>query len=163
MKYLFILLAALMVACQPKPKEESAAMKEAREVHQRMTEVASATKNLIEAEIARVQPKIQPFIDAGDTLMAEKMQAIAGKLAELRDKLQAWEKNVVAVPGEDAHDHAHGEGHDHSHASNPTEGMSDDQVLEIQKSLEEEINTLSMSLTELQNEVANADTTQTQP
>lgn len=169
MKYFFILLAAAIVACNPKPKEESATLKEAREVHNRMMEVASATKGLLEAEMARVQPKVQPYFDAGDTLMAKKMQFIADKLAALRDKLQAWEQNVVAVPGEDAHahDHAHdhgdGHSHDHSHAANPTEGMSDEQVLEIQKSLEEEIKALSASLTELQNEVANADTTQAQP
>lgn len=169
MKYLFIAVAAALVACSPKPKEESATLKEAREVHNRMMEVASSTRNLLEAEIARVQPKAQSYLDAGDTLMSQKMQFLAEKLAALRNQLQTWEQNVVAVPGEagQAHDHAHessgDHSHDHSHEANPAEGMSDEQMLEVQKSLEQEIQALSASLAEVQNEMANADTTQTQP
>jgi hypothetical protein len=155
MKYIIIGAIALFAMACGGPKEDSASLKEAKEVHNRMVGVASEMKDIIalklqehESKWAPIAAKGDTLLAAGDSLLASKLALLSNKLKSVQDGLAAWESSLVALPGEEhAHDHAH-EGHDHahdhSHAASPE--LTDDQLLELHKEQEAQLMALRDSL-----------------
>lgn len=89
-----------------------------------------------------------------ESLDAEKKSANESMLRSIKksiDILEGWEESLVGVPGYDfEHLHHHGEdGHHHEHSrenDSMLRGMSDKEVLELQKALRERLNEVAVEI-----------------
>ncbi|MCH2197478.1 MAG: hypothetical protein MK081_01745 [Flavobacteriales bacterium] len=136
MKYLFSLLVAtaLLTSCG-NSHEKSETIKEAEQVHETLLSLSGEVADMMHHKVDDLQGKIETAVAEGDTLMAEQLQALNGKLDGLHAKFHEWEENMVEIPG---HNHTHAPGeecdHDHDHEQNAImEGLSDAEHLEIQQ------------------------------
>ena len=107
--------------------------------------------------MAPLEDKIDSAIMAGDTLLAAELAKVEGKLDRIDVRFHDWSETVVEIPGQACnHDHGHAghdhrpdheghdhaitnamttAGHDHDHGVQLPEGLSDEDILEIQKAL----------------------------
>ncbi|MEM9324694.1 MAG: hypothetical protein AAGA85_03525 [Bacteroidota bacterium] len=128
-------LAIIFLLCACGPSKDDAILHEAAELHDQAVEIAFETASRI-SQMKGVQ---QQLTEAG----RDSLDAIA-------KDLQQWYEVVVEVPGHehdhaehshahnshgDDHDHAHDHDHDHSSEPNYLEGLSAQEILEIQAEL----------------------------
>ena len=134
-------LASLMTACGG--PQESASLKEAKAVHDQLTRISDELHDAMFDAMAPLEEQIDSAMVAGDTLMAAQLAKLEGKLDRIHVRFHDWSETVTEIPGQacthdHSHDHeGHDHGHDHSHdhgASLP-DGLSDDEILEIQQAL----------------------------
>lgn len=121
-RYLVGIGLLFLIACQdhePDPK-----LKEAFETH----ELALKFQDSLKTELA----------DLAERTLSPEQQ---GLIDELAKKHEAWEDNLVEVPGF-AHDHDHGHDHDHDHDHAEEEMMENlppAEVLQIQQAMANEV------------------------
>lgn len=80
----------------------------------------------------------------GDSVLAIQLARVESQLGELDVRFHDWEATVVGIPGDacnhdhghdhEGHDHAHDHAHDHGNELS-LEGMTDEQIREIQAAL----------------------------
>ena len=93
--------------------QESAAMKEAKAVHEQLTRISGELHESLMVAMAPLEDKIDSAIMAGDTLLAAELAKVEGKLDRIDVRFHDWSETVVEIPGQACnHDHGH-EGHDH--------------------------------------------------
>lgn len=139
MKKILMLVAGVAVmACSLKTPKDNPILVEANQVH-------------LEAEA--IQEKIEPEIkkiDSLKNLLLVKKTAQANSLVNDLSKLKAdfedWEKNFFAVPG---FEHTHKEGHEHHHDHTPAPELPADKMLEVQKEIRANIESLESRLSKL--------------
>ena len=139
--------------------QESAAMKEAKAVHEQLTRIGEDLHESLMVAMAPLEDKIDSAIMVGDTLLAAQLAKMEGKLDRIDVRFHDWSETVVEIPGQacthdhdhsghdhghshdhDGHDHAHD--HDHDHGATLPEGLSDEEILEIQQALKAELDKL---------------------
>ena len=129
--------AALMVACGG--PQESASLKEAKAVHEQLTRISDELHDAIFDAMVPLEGQIDSAMVAGDTLMAAQLAKLEGKLDRIHVRFHDWSETVTEIPGQAcSHDHSHDhDGHDHSHDHGATlpDGLSDEEILEIQQAL----------------------------
>ena len=135
--------ATLLIACGG--PQESASMKEAKAVHEQLTRISDELHDALFDAMAPLEGQIDSAMVAGDTLMAAQLAKLEGKLDRLHVRFHDWSETVVEIPGQacthdhshEGHDHGDHAGHDHSHDHGATlpEGLSDEEVLQIQQAL----------------------------
>ena len=137
--------ATLLIACGG--PQESASMKEAKAVHEQLTRISDELHDAMFDAMAPLEEQIDSAMVAGDTLMAAELAKLEGRLDRIHVRFHDWSETVVEIPGQACtHDHSHDHGdhdghdhgdHDHSHDHGATlpEGLSDEEVLEIQQAL----------------------------
>ena len=127
-----------------------------------MIATSASLHDAIATTLARLEPAIEAMMAAGDTSSAMALARLESRVSELDVRFHDWSTTMVEIPGhahshDDGHDHDHGhhdhdhdhdDGHDHDHdhhdhAAGPSlEGLSDDQILEIQLALQTELSKL---------------------
>lgn len=139
MKKILILAAGITVmACSSKTPKDNPVLVEANKVH-------------LEAEA--IQEKIEPEIEKIDSLKnllavrkTAKTDSLANDLTTLKAGFEDWEKNFFAVPG---FEHTHEEGHEHHHDHTPAPELPADKMLEVQKEIKANIESIEARLNNL--------------
>ena len=131
---------------------ESAAIKEAKEVHEQLVRISGDLHDALMGTMAPIETQIDSAMVAGDTLLAAQLAKLEGQLDRIDVRFHEWSETVVEIPGQACthdHDHDHSghdhgghdhaghdhSGHDHDHGAQLPEGLSDAEILEIQKAL----------------------------
>jgi ABC-type nickel/cobalt efflux system permease component RcnA len=141
---------------------ESKSLKEARKLHDQLTRISGDLHEAMQASLVRIEEEIEASMSAGDSTLAIQLARLESQLGELDVRFHDWESTVVGIPGDACnhdHDHAHDhEGHDHDHAHDhgnelSLEGMSDDEIREIQAALLAELQSLQTAYDAVQAEL----------
>ena len=160
---LFVVCASVLASCGGGSQTPSAARQQAEAVHEEMIATSASLHDAIATTLARLEPAIEAMMAAGDTSSAMDLARLESRVSELDVRFHDWSATMVEIPGhahshghahghDDDHDHGHDHGHDdghdhghdhHDHAAGPSlEGLSDDQILEIQLALQTELSKL---------------------
>lgn len=161
------LMAFVMLLASCGGPQESAAMKEAKAVHEQLTRIGEELHESLMVAMAPLEDKIDSAMMVGDTLLAVELAKIEGKLDRIDVRFHDWSETVVEIPGQacnhdhdhsghdhghshdhDGHDHAHD--HDHDHGAQLPEGLSDEEILEIQQALKAELEKLKAEFDRIQ-------------
>jgi hypothetical protein len=156
-----IALCCVAVGCGEPAESES--LKEARKLHDQLTRISGELHEAMQASLVRIEEEIEASMSAGDSTLAIQLARLESQLGELDVRFHDWESTVVGIPGDacnhdhdHAHDHeGHDHGHDHDHAHEgddheghdhgnelSLEGMSDEEIREIQAALLAELQSL---------------------
>lgn len=150
-----IALCCVAVGCGEPAESES--LKEARKLHDQLSRISGDLHEAMQASLVRIEEEIGASMSAGDSTLAIQLARLESQLGELDVRFHDWESTVVGIPGDacnhdHGHDHGHEhdhdhEGHDHDHAHDhgnelSLEGMSDDEIREIQAALLAELQAL---------------------
>lgn len=154
-------VVVMLAACGG--EQESASMKEAKAVHEQLTRISGELHDALMEAMAPLEDKIDSAMMVGDTLLAAELAKLEGQLDRIDVRFHDWSETVVEIPGQacthdhgggghdhdhahdhDGHDHADHEGHDHDHdhGAQLPEGLSDEEILEIQQALKAELDSL---------------------
>ena len=161
------LMAFVMLLASCGGPQESAAMKEAKAVHEQLTRIGEELHESLMVAMAPLEDKIDSAMMVGDTLLAAELAKIEGKLDRIDVRFHDWSETVVEIPGQacnhdhdhsghdhghshdhDGHDHAHD--HDHDHGAQLPEGLSDEEILESQQALKAELEKLKAEFDRIQ-------------
>ena len=159
-----IALCCLAVGCGEPAESES--LKEARKLHDQLTRISGDLHEAMQASLMRIEEEIEASVSAGDSTLAIQLARLESQLGELDVRFHDWESTVVGIPGDacnhdhdHAHDHeGHDHGHDHDHAHDhgnelSLEGMSDNEIREIQAALLAELQSLQAAYDAVQAEL----------
>ena len=159
-----IALCCVAVGCGEPAESES--LKEARKLHDQLTRISGDLHEAMQASLMRIEEEIEASMSAGDSTLAIQLARLESQLGELDVRFHDWESTVVGIPGDACnhdHDHAHDyeghdHGHDHDHAHDhgnelSLEGMSDDEIREIQAALLAELQSLQAAYDAVQAEL----------
>ena len=156
----------LLAACGG--PQESASMKEAKAIHEQLTRLSGELHDALMEAMAPLEDQIDSAMMVGDTLLAAELAKLEGQLDRIDVRFHDWSETVVEIPGQacthdhgheghdhdhEGHDHDHGDhadhdhaghDHDHSHDHGATlpEGLSDEEILEIQQALKSALDSL---------------------
>ena len=156
-----IALCCVAVGCGEPAESES--LKEARKLHDQLTRISGDLHEAMQASLVRIEEEIEASMSAGDSTFAIQLARLESQLGELDVRFHDWESTVVGIPGDACnhdHDHAH-DGHDHdghNHAHDhgnelSLEGMSDEEIREIQAALLAELQSLQAAYDAVQAEL----------
>jgi len=161
-----IALCCVAVGCGEPAESES--LKEAHKLHDQLTRISGDLHEAIQASLVRIEEEIEASMSAGDSTFAIQLARLESQLGELDVRFHDWESTVVGIPGDACnhdHDHAHDghdhDGHDHdghNHAHDhgnelSLEGMSDEEIREIQAALLAELQSLQAAYDAVQAEL----------
>ena len=167
-----IALCCVAVGCGEPAESES--LKEARKLHDQLTRISGELHEAMQASLVRIEEEIEASMSAGDSTLAIQLARLESQLGELDVRFHDWESTVVGIPGDacnhdhdHAHDHeGHDHGHDHDHAHEgddheghdhgnelSLEGMSDEEIREIQAALLAELQSLQAAYDAVQAEL----------
>ena len=168
-----IALCCVAVGCGEPAESES--LKEARKLHDQLTRISGDLHEAMQASLVRIEEEIEASMSAGDSTLAIQLARLESQLGELDVRFHDWESTVVGIPGDacnhdhdhthdhEGHDHVHDHeghdhGHDHDHAHDhgnelSLEGMSDDEIREIQAALLVELQSLQAAYDAVQAEL----------
>ena len=155
-----IALCCVAVGCGEPAESES--LKEARKLHDQLTRISGDLHEAMQASLVRIEEEIEASMSAGDSTLAIQLARLESQLGELDVRFHDWESTVVGIPGDACnHDHAHDDeghdhGHDHAHDHGnelSLEGMSDDEIREIQAALLAELQSLQTAYDAVQAEL----------
>ena len=141
-----IALCCVAVGCGVPAESES--LKEARKLHDQLSRISGDLHEALQASLVRIEEEIESSMSAGDSTLAIQLARLESQLGELDVRFHDWESTVVGIPGDACHhDHGHDDVHDHDHAHDhgnelSLEGMSDDEIREIQAALLAELQAL---------------------
>ncbi len=164
-----IALCCVAVGCGEPAESES--LKEARKLHDQLTRISGDLHEAMQASLVRIEEEIEASMSAGDSTLAIQLARLESQLGELDVRFHDWESTVVGIPGDACnhdHDHAHDhEGHDHGHDHAhdhgnelSLEGMSDDEIREIQAALLAELQSLQTAYDAVQAELNGGEATE---
>ena len=140
-------------------------MKEAKAIHEQFTRLSGELHDALMEAMAPLEDQIDSAMLVGDTLLAAELAKLEGQLDRIDVRFHDWSETVVEIPGQacnhdhghERHDHGHdhdhgdhadhdhaGHDHDHSHDHGATlpEGLSDEEILEIQQALKSALDSL---------------------
>lgn len=160
-------MAVCLLAFGCGEKAESASLKEARKLHDQLSRISGDLHEAMQASLVRIEEEIEASMSAGDSTLAIQLARLESQLGELDVRFHDWESTVVGIPGDacnhdhdHGHDHGHGHshGHDHDHAHDhgnelSLEGMSDEEIREIQAALLAELQALQATYDAVQAEL----------
>lgn len=161
-----IALCCVAVGCGEPAESES--LKEARKLHDQLTRISGDLHEAMQASLVRIEEEIEASMSAGDSTLAIQLARLESQLGELDVRFHDWESTVVGIPGDacnhdhdhahdhEGHDHGHDHAHDHAHDHGnelSLEGMSDDEIREIQAALLAELQSLQAAYDAVQAEL----------
>ena len=164
-----IALCCVAVGCGEPAESES--LKEARKLHDQLTRISGDLHEAMQASLVRIEEEIEASVSAGDSTLAIQLARLESQLGELDVRFHDWESTVVGIPGDACnhdHDHVHDheghthEGHDHGHDHDHVhdhgneislEGMSDEEIRDIQAALLAELQSLQAAYDAVQAEL----------
>ena len=136
-------------------------------MHDQLSRISGDLHEAMQASLVRIEEEIEASMSAGDSTLAIQLARLESQLGELDVRFHDWESTVVGIPGDacnhdhdHGHDHGHGHshGHDHDHAHDhgnelSLEGMSDEEIREIQAALLAELQALQAAYDAVQAEL----------
>ena len=160
-------MAVCLLALGCGEKAESESLKEARKLHDQLSRISGDLHEAMQASLVRIEEEIEASMSAGDSTLAIQLARLESQLGELDVRFHDWESTVVGIPGDACnhdHDHGHDHGHDHSHGHDhdhahdhgnelSLEGMSDEEIREIQAALLAELQALQATYDAVQAEL----------
>ena len=164
-----IALCCVAVGCGEPAESES--LKEARKLHDQLSRISGDLHEAMQASLVRIEEEIEASMSAGDSTLAIQLARLESQLGELDVRFHDWESTVVGIPGDacnhdHGHDHGHDHDHDHAHEHDHShdhahdhgnelslEGMSDDEIREIQAALLVELQALQAAYDAVQAEL----------
>ena len=152
-----IALCCVAVGCGEPAESES--LKEARKLHDQLSRISGDLHEAMQASLVRIEEEIESSMSAGDSTLAIQLARLESQLGELDVRFHDWESTVVGIPGDACHhDHGHDDVHDHDHAHDhgnelSLEGMSDEEIREIQAALLAELQALQAAYDAVQAEL----------
>ena len=165
-RFIGIAVALCCVAVGCGEPVESESLQEARKLHAQLTRISGDLHEAMQTSLVRIEEEIEASMSTGDSTMAIQLARLESQLGELDVRFHDWESTVVVIPGDaynhdHDHDHAHDhEGHDHSHDHAhdhgnelSLEGMSDEEIREIQAALLAELQSLHAAYDAVQAEL----------
>ena len=155
-----IALCCVAVGCGEPAESES--LKEARKLHDQLIRISEDLHEAVQASLVRIEEEIEASMSAGDSTLSIQLARLESQLGELDVRFHDWESTVVGIPGDtcdhdhdhdhdhdDAHDHGHDHAHDHGNELS-LEGMSDEEIREIQAALLAELESLQAAYDAIQ-------------
>ena len=101
---------------------------------------------LVEDLMETVNADFESAVAKGDSALARRLASASARLEHFDSHFHTWNETVVAMPGESCshedHDHDHGD-HDHHHVTTLPDGLSDEDMLEIQATIMEALEALN--------------------
>ena len=166
-RFMGMTMAVCLLAFGCGEKAESESLKEARKLHDQLSRISGDLHEAMQASLVRIEEEIEASMSAGDSTLAIQLARLESQLGELDVRFHDWESTVVGIPGDacnhdhdHGHDHGHGHshGHDHDHAHDhgnelSLEGMSDEEIREIQAALLAELQALQATYDAVQAEL----------
>ena len=159
-----IALCCVAVGCGEPAESES--LKEARKLHDQLIRISEDLHEAVQASLVRIEEEIEASMSAGDSTLSIQLARLESQLGELDVRFHDWESTVVGIPGDACnhnHDHAHDHDHDHDDARDhghdhahdhgnelSLEGMSDEEIREIQAALLAELESLQAAYDAIQ-------------
>ena len=143
--------ASFLTSCSEPEKTET--WKEAAALHEQMVELGEQLHSDLASTMVVVNDKFEAFISNGDSAMARELASVSSRLDRFDGNFHAWSETVVAMPGSACshdhddhddhagHDHDDHAGHDHDdhaghdHVETLPDGLSDEDMLEIQQEI----------------------------
>lgn len=141
------LFAFAMAACHT--HEDSPTIKEAVEVHKNMRTLYQDLESIAEAKKQEYMEAMDQAKQNADTASAEQLVKFNEQLESIHHDLASWKENLVEVPGHCFH--AEGEPHEH-HDQPHLKDLSEEEILELQKELENQLKQLEGKLKGLKTE-----------
>lgn len=139
---LFTVCGLLFTACSDKKDPK---MEEAGKIHLEAMEIEESLHEQVEGidslKVA-LDTKRQTLTDAAAIATLDSTVAALGAVAS---SFEAWEENLVEVPGL-VHEHHHHEG-EHHHDHKPAPNVSSEQMVEIQKEIKANIEKIKADMT----------------
>ncbi|MEY5043062.1 MAG: hypothetical protein RJA19_289 [Bacteroidota bacterium] len=168
-----VVLAFCVSSCGDSAPADSAELAEAKVVHEAIVAQSDSLHEVIAGRLGAVRDSLASAQAAGDSAAIASWTTLEQQLNTIDLQFHDWMQTMVEIPGH-AHDHAHDhgdgeagheghdhgdgeaghEGHDHAHdhgAGASLEGMSDAQILEIQKELQSRLSAIEAELNGLGN------------
>lgn len=155
-----IALCCVAVGCGEPAESES--LKEARKLHDQLIRISEDLHEAVQASLVRIEEEIEASMSAGDSTLSIQLARLESQLGELDVRFHDWESTVVGIPGDtcdhdhdhdhdhdDARDHGHDHAHDHGNELS-LEGMSDEEIREIQAALLAELESLQAAYDAIQ-------------
>ena len=164
-RFFGIAIALCCVAFGCGEPAESESLKEARKLHDQLSRISGDLHEAMQASLVRIEEEIEASMSAGDSTLAIQLARLESQLGELDVRFHDWESTVVGIPGDacnhdhdhghdHGHDHSHGHDHDHAHGNELSlEGMSDEEIREIQAALLAELQALQAAYDAVQAEL----------
>lgn len=156
-----IALCCVAVGCGEPAESES--LKEARKLHDQLSRISGDLHDAMQASLVRIEEEVEASMSAGDSTLAIQLARLESQLGELDVRFHDWESTVVGIPGDACnHDHGHDHGHEHDHSHDHAhdhgnelslEGMSDEEIREIQAALLAELQGLQAAYDAVQAEL----------
>lgn len=156
-----IALCCVAVGCGEPAESES--LKEARKLHDQLSRISGDLHDAMQASLVRIEEEVEASMSAGDSTLAIQLARLESQLGELDVRFHDWESTVVGIPGDACnHDHGHDHGHEHDHSRDHAhdhgnelslEGMSDEEIREIQAALLAELQGLQAAYDAVQAEL----------
>jgi hypothetical protein len=156
-----IALCCVAVGCGEPAESES--LKEARKLHDQLSRISGDLHAAMQASLVRIEEEVEASMSAGDSTLAIQLARLESQLGELDVRFHDWESTVVGIPGDACnHDHGHDHGHEHDHSHDHAhdhgnelslEGMSDEEIREIQAALLAELQGLQAAYDAVQAEL----------
>ncbi|MGB1122129.1 MAG: hypothetical protein ACPG08_01300 [Flavobacteriales bacterium] len=156
-----IALCCVAVGCGGAAESES--LKEARKLHDQLSRISGDLHDAMQASLVRIEEEVEASMSAGDSTLAIQLARLESQLGELDVRFHDWESTVVGIPGDACnHDHGHDHGHEHDHSHDHAhdhgnelslEGMSDEEIREIQAALLAELQGLQAAYDAVQAEL----------
>ena len=148
-----IALCCVAVGCGEPAESES--LKEARKLHDQLSRISGDLHDAMQASLVRIEEEVEASMSAGDSTLAIQLARLESQLGELDVRFHDWESTVVGIPGDACnHDHGHDHGHEHDHGNELSlEGMSDEEIREIQAALLAELQGLQAAYDAVQAEL----------
>jgi hypothetical protein len=127
--------------------EKSAIWSEAATLHQHMVRIGEQLHHDVEALMETVNADFELAVAKGDSAFARRLASASARLEHFDGHFHSWNETVVAMPGEscshddhEGHDHDHGD--HHHHVTTLPDGLSDEDMLEIQATIMEALEAL---------------------
>lgn len=156
-----IALCCVAVGCGEPAESES--LKEARKLHDQLSRISGDLHDAMQASLVRIEEEVEASMSAGDSTLAIQLARLESQLVELDVRFHDWDSTVVGIPGVACnHDHGHDHGHEHDHSHDHAhdhgnelslEGMSDEEIREIQAALLAELQGLQAAYDAVQAEL----------
>ena len=161
-------LLLVVASCGDSAPADSAELAEAKAVHEAIVAQSDSLHEVIAGRLGAVRDSLASAVATGDSAAIASWTTLEQQLNTIDLQFHDWMQTMVEIPGH-AHDHAHDhgdeghdhgdgeaghEGHDHAHdhgAGASLEGMSDAQILEIQKELQARLSAIEAELNGLGN------------
>ncbi|MCB0762317.1 MAG: hypothetical protein KDC12_12395 [Flavobacteriales bacterium] len=132
-------VAIALIACNG--HEESPQIQEAVSIHENMRATYVELDSIMQVRHQQYLVFTEMVSQSGDTATQGALDNARDIILKLRGDLKDWNDELVEVPGHCFH--KEGEAHSHDHAEEQRlAGMTDDQILEIQKELKTKLDAI---------------------